>query len=290
MDNLVNFKGALEALENGKRIARVGWNGKGLFVFKQVPAVIDSATIVPVMQSLPNTVKVELAVKLKHGSKLWPNIDPIEFNEIKYENQMCIMYPDNTLYGYTPSTSDVLAEDWQILDETEDQPINRNKDREGMTFGKAIEELKLGSTVARKGWNGADMFLYLVPASAYNAITPTAKQIFGDELVPYRQYLALKTAQGDVATWSPSNSDVFEKDWFIVNKEYSQLEQVINRVIFEEQDLEDKYTKLKAFLDIEEAEIIVGDEQFKLLKAQANAMSTYLEVLGKRIDLFTEEN
>lgn len=213
MDNLVNFKGALVALENGKRIARVGWNGKGLFVFKQVPAVINSATVVPVMQSLPNTVKDELAARLRHGSKIWPDIDPIEFHTIKYENQMCIMYPDNTLYGYTPSGSDVLAEDWQILDETEDQPIHRNMDSYGINFGDVIEGLKKGGRAWRKGWNGANMFLYLVPASAYKAITPIAKEIFGEELVPYRQYLALKTAQGDVATWSPSNSDVFEKDW-----------------------------------------------------------------------------
>jgi hypothetical protein len=30
-----------------------------------------------------------------------------------------------------------------------------------MDFGKALEELKDGKKVAREGWNGKDMFIYL---------------------------------------------------------------------------------------------------------------------------------
>lgn len=288
MDNMVDFNDALIALEYGKRIARVGWNGKGLYVFKQVPAKIETELTVPKMQSLPQTVKDDIALRLEHGHKLWKDTDPAEFQHIKYENQMCIMYPDNTLYGYSPSTSDILAEDWQILDDdATDEPINRDIDREAMTFGKAIQELKRGSTVARIGWNAADMFLYLVPVSAYDAITPTAKAVFGSGKVPYREYLALKTAQGDVAAWSPSNSDVFEKDWIIVDKEYDSFTQTVNRVIFEEQALKEKHTDLKKFLGIDGAATIVGERHFELLKLQETAMATYLEILGDRLDDLT---
>ncbi|WP_220271858.1 Thoeris anti-defense Tad2 family protein [Moraxella bovis] len=34
--------------------------------------------------------------------------------------------------------------------------------------------------------------------------------------MPYRAYLALKTAQNDVATWTPSVSDTLAEDWVIV--------------------------------------------------------------------------
>lgn len=87
----------------------------------------------------------------------------------------------------------------------------------GLSFGMAIEALKLGERVARSGWNGAGQFVYLVPASSYPAQTAIAKAYFGaDAMVPYRAYLALKTAQGDVATWAPSCSDALADDWQIV--------------------------------------------------------------------------
>jgi hypothetical protein len=86
-----------------------------------------------------------------------------------------------------------------------------------MTFGLAIDALKAGKKVARIGWNGAGMFVYLVPAASYPAQTGIAKAHFGaDAMVPYRAYLALKTAQGDVATWAPSCSDALAEDWIIV--------------------------------------------------------------------------
>ena len=86
----------------------------------------------------------------------------------------------------------------------------------GLTFGMALEALKLGERVARAGWNGAGQFVYLVPAASYPAQTGAAKAHFGaDALVPYRAYLALKTAQGDVSTWAPSCSDVLAEDWQI---------------------------------------------------------------------------
>ena len=84
------------------------------------------------------------------------------------------------------------------------------------SFGSAIEALKQGYKVARSGWNGAGMFAYYIPESVYPAITDIAKQTFPDGNVPYRAYLALKTAQNDIATWSPSTSDVLAEDWTTV--------------------------------------------------------------------------
>lgn len=84
-----------------------------------------------------------------------------------------------------------------------------------MNFGGALEALKGGAKVARAGWNGRDMFLYYVPAKTYPVETEAARSKFGDE-VPYRAYIALVTAQGDVATWSPSTSDALAEDWEII--------------------------------------------------------------------------
>ena len=88
---------------------------------------------------------------------------------------------------------------------------------DGMTFGMAIEAMKRGKKVARKGWNGKGQFVYYVPADRYYAKTPAAKSIAApDGKVSYRPYFALKTAQGDVATWVPSISDCVAEDWEII--------------------------------------------------------------------------
>lgn len=86
----------------------------------------------------------------------------------------------------------------------------------GLDFGQAIEALKVGRKVARKGWNGKGMFVYHVPAATYPPTTEVMKSAFDGEEVPYREYLALKTAQNDVATWSPSTSDALAEDWGVV--------------------------------------------------------------------------
>ena len=88
-----------------------------------------------------------------------------------------------------------------------------------MNFGQALELLKEGKSLTRKGWNGQGMFAYYVPANKYPAsrnILETMKGYFENDMVPYRAYLALKTAQNDVATWNPSTSDILAEDWEVV--------------------------------------------------------------------------
>ncbi len=109
MENLVDFGQAIKALKEGKRVARKGWNGKGLFVFMQVPSTI-SMEIVPKMQSLQESVKDTFIKR-----SLTPNA-PKSTENINYKNQLAIVYPDNTIYGWVASPSDILEEDWIILD------------------------------------------------------------------------------------------------------------------------------------------------------------------------------
>jgi uncharacterized protein (DUF1919 family) len=95
----LNFGQAISAMKAGKAVARKGWNGKGLFVFMQVPAVIGTE-IIPKMQSLPDSVKSIFASRGK---------------EISYSNQMALVDTENNISGWAPSASDTLAEDWNII-------------------------------------------------------------------------------------------------------------------------------------------------------------------------------
>lgn len=88
-----------------------------------------------------------------------------------------------------------------------------------LNFGQAIAALKLGKKVTREGWNGKGMFLYLVPANSYPAQTGAAKEYWGEKaMVPYRAYIAMKTAQEDVVCWTASQSDVLAEDWTIIEE------------------------------------------------------------------------
>lgn len=84
----------------------------------------------------------------------------------------------------------------------------------GLAFGAAIEALKAGQRLARTGWNGKGMFVYLVPANSYPAQTGAAKAHFGEGgMVPYNAYLAIKNVNETVSTWVPSVNDVLADDW-----------------------------------------------------------------------------
>lgn len=88
-----------------------------------------------------------------------------------------------------------------------------------MNFGKTLEELKNGQKVAREGWNGKGMFVYLVTGGVYPAQMDIAKQIekeYGE--VRYNPYMAIKNVNGTVSTWVPSVNDCLAEDWYVVEK------------------------------------------------------------------------
>lgn len=89
----------------------------------------------------------------------------------------------------------------------------------GLNFGDALKMLEHGLKVARAGWNGAGMFVYYVPANEYPAngnTLGTMTGMFKDDMVPYRAYIAMKTAQNDVVPWVASQTDILAKDWVVV--------------------------------------------------------------------------
>lgn len=84
-------------------------------------------------------------------------------------------------------------------------------------FGTAICWIKKGYRVSRSGWNGKGMFIYYVPAGSYKPCTSVAEQLVNDDgLVPYREYVAMKTVDGSVVPWVASQTDVLAEDWFLI--------------------------------------------------------------------------
>ena len=94
---------------------------------------------------------------------------------------------------------------------------NAYRKTSGMTFGLAVEAMKLGKKVARAGWNGSGMFAYLVPGSQFKVNRSPLLGIYPEGTdITYRPHMDLKTADGSIATWAPSGSDALADDWLIV--------------------------------------------------------------------------
>lgn len=83
-----------------------------------------------------------------------------------------------------------------------------------MNFGQALEALKKGEKVAREGWNGKGMFLFLVNGSRFQVNRAPLNTIYpeGTE-IDYRSHIDMKTADGSIVPWVASQTDLLGEDW-----------------------------------------------------------------------------
>lgn len=92
---------------------------------------------------------------------------------------------------------------------------------DGMTFGMAIEAMKQGMKVARRGWNGKGMYLWLLPATEVKkewCHDPRLVEAMGErETLPCLGSIRMFTATKEVLTgWLASQTDMLADDWCIV--------------------------------------------------------------------------
>lgn len=90
-----------------------------------------------------------------------------------------------------------------------------------MTFGQAIEAMKQGKKVARRGWNGKGMYLWLLPATDVKkewCHDPRLVEAMGDrDTLPCLGSIRMFTATKEVLTgWLASQTDMLSEDWCIV--------------------------------------------------------------------------
>lgn len=96
---------------------------------------------------------------------------------------------------------------------------------DGLTFGSAVEALKAGKRVARKGWNGKNMFLFLLPAGTVptKAIhDPALREVIesevGGETFEALGSIRMFTADKKILTgWLASQTDILSEDWQIID-------------------------------------------------------------------------
>lgn len=93
--------------------------------------------------------------------------------------------------------------------------IERYKDRDdweviteiGWGFDMALRFLKNGKRVERSGWNGKGMWIQMVGGGTFCK---------DDETFNATPYLQIKSVNGTVTPWLPSQTDLLANDWQIV--------------------------------------------------------------------------
>lgn len=86
-----------------------------------------------------------------------------------------------------------------------------------MDFSQALNDLKSGHKLTRKGWNGKGM--YIVLQAGYpegipiNKNTAEATDIPAGTVMRFRPYLMMLTADGEFVPWVASQTDLLADDW-----------------------------------------------------------------------------
>ncbi len=92
-------------------------------------------------------------------------------------------------------------------------------------FGWAIKQLKQGKKVARQGWNGKGMFIYMVEGQTipYNNLRNQAKEVLAttpatdDNTVTINAHIDMRAADGSIVIgWLASQTDMLATDWTVV--------------------------------------------------------------------------
>jgi len=109
-------------------------------------------------------------------------------------------------------------DDWEVCDPVYATDLNVQT----FTFGEAIRKLKQGKRVARKGWNGKGMYLWLMPTATVKAewceephMHQLAEQNGGE--IEALGCIRMLTADKKILTgWLASQTDMLSEDWIEV--------------------------------------------------------------------------
>lgn len=102
MNDNLKFGDAIEALKQGKRVSRAGWNGKGMFLFLLPAGVVPTAAI--------HDPALRAVIEEEVGGDTFEALGSIRIWTTNNQGRKAV------LTGWLASQTDMLSEDWSILD------------------------------------------------------------------------------------------------------------------------------------------------------------------------------
>lgn len=91
------------------------------------------------------------------------------------------------------------------------------RETSGMNFGLAIEATKKGKRIAREGWNGKGMYVFLADNVEFCTMADISEMEGKEDGVEVSAMLVLRTAQATFQPgWLATQSDILADDWYVV--------------------------------------------------------------------------
>lgn len=118
-------------------------------------------------------------------------------------------------------TPEAFAEHFEPVEEPSKHTDKPNAKPElktlNLTFGEALELIKQGYLVKRKGWNGKGQFLYLINAQdLQKGLNYGYGEVQGEPTI--QDSIAIKTSANQIQIgWLASQSDMLANDWIWLN-------------------------------------------------------------------------
>ncbi len=92
-------------------------------------------------------------------------------------------------------------------------------------FSWALDSLKSGHRVKRLGWNGKDMFIFLVDGSEFEVNRAPLNKFYEEGTrIKYHSHIDMKTADGQIMPWLASQADVLSDDWVLALPQIENFE------------------------------------------------------------------
>ena len=81
-------------------------------------------------------------------------------------------------------------------------------------IGWAVKQMQDGKKVKRRGWNGKNQFLFLVPGSEFIVNRPPLLGIYPEGTqIKYQPHVDMRTGDNTIVPWLCSQSDLLATDW-----------------------------------------------------------------------------
>jgi hypothetical protein len=92
---------------------------------------------------------------------------------------------------------DVVADDWEIVEEPKKELSNH------LNFGEALELVKAGRRLSRRCWHNENIYIFITDG-------------IYDEPEPF---ICVKTIRGIRVPWIPNHNELLGNDWYVVDEE-----------------------------------------------------------------------
>lgn len=125
-------------------------------------------------------------------------------------NSRCVWDADRDRFGLCAAGIKKCSADCPMMQERTEQ----KEPGSCMSFGQAIEAMKKGKKVARRGWNGKNQHIEL--ASAISYVNPDGAVVNAEHNAIGNKAIAFCGTSGVQMGWLASQADMLAEDWEIV--------------------------------------------------------------------------